>query len=707
MKLGMVRGVLALAVAAWALLLPLEMLGEVKKLVTKENIFASSTLDDLVAGNLLDDENVWNKKNFHTPDDKRGADPFEGEQYLEVKLDSPLSLGTDEDLIVFVQRCHDCVVRQPTAFRVEGQMADSVTWEPICNLYFLYRGRSTKEYSARFRPAKPYKKLRFYVTENNSRNHDDAGHATMGLRQFQVYQLGRTEIVGDRIDPVHLKSDYKTDYKDYKFEHTKGWLDDRNRSYPNTKENKPGFYNGDINNEAHSKGELDWQQKYIKNINDWAEWDDDWDTEGKWVPDTTELRKFKVTMPDMGLITKDSDFEATTEDPCRQATHVSEHILYAVPGDPIILYPYYKFAAPKHYERYEVNFAHWYDYRKGGRIIHDDGNGNKMDLLDFIVDPSNICITEKNGFYGGYLLTENGDKEPGLGSQNYGMFGTFYCPRSTEIYDNLTLPFRECDKADKNTVNDENEFVIAADFSQSFNKGRNIDGNKIIEPTIAFRHLFRIRDGKKFAEEISESAEANEKYIEKNSRQVTARAGEEFQIGLDGGIPVPNKYETGSDTWWRCAPSKYYYKVSDNDYRRIPCMAIRVISPEGDTITYRHTNVSPEDPYNTDHTFYFDHELFYEWPGYIRPEFTGLGSREIDGVYYGVGGGSVVKGEDRTYSRLLKTKKTDLKGKYTVQLLGEEIIGEGEPRLIKVKDKNNESHDLVVMEYVIDFVDYI
>lgn len=696
-KLGRVRGVLALAVASSAFLMPFEMLGEVKKLVTDaKQLSASTSMDNRPVSNLLS-EGINEDSSFHTHDDIENhtddvISTFKGEQYLQVDLASPLNLGDKEDLMVFVQRCH-CLQRQPTAFRVEGQMADSVTWEPICNLYFLYRGQRTKEYSSRFHPNKGYSKLRFYVTENNSRNHDGQGYASMGMAQFQLYQLGRTDTVDNRIDPVHLKSDYKKDYKNYTFVRTMGWLDARNRSEAKTKDNLPTFAY-DEKAQASIKGKEEWQKTYIENINKWAKWEEDWDNSGKWNKVIDKLKDFRITMPDMELILEDADFNSSTSpnDLYRQPTHESEHILYAVPGDPIILYPYYKFAESLHYEKYEVNFAHWYDYRTGGRIIHDDGNGNKMDLLDFIADPSNVCITDKNGFYGGYLLTDKSDNHSGQNSTNYGMFATFYCPRSTEIGDTLTLPFRSMDTA--SGINDEDEFVIAADFSQSFNRGRNILGDTIIEPEIAFRHIFRIRDGKKFAEEFSGSETANEKYIETHTRRVTARANADFQIGLEGAVPRPEKKDWG---WWRSVPSKYYYKVkdkhkeTDNDYRRIESMAIRVTDPNGNEKTYSHKN-GDGDPFDSGNWFYFDSDE--------KSTFTGLGSRRIDNAYYGIAGGGVAD-EGIRYSRFLKGGPKE-SGKYIVEILGEEIVGHDDPTIIKVYGSDQ---DLVVMRYEIEFVD--
>lgn len=381
-------------------------------------------LNDWFLPERLLDGNVDSK--YHTWDETHAQ--FSGEQYLEVTLKTPLNLAADEDIVVYLQRCNDCDNRQPTAFKVTAQ-EEGRAWEDFCHVYFLYRGRSTKEYSARIHTNKKFKKLRFYVVDNNTRSYDSEGHHSMGLSEFEIYKVkrGANYPGGVLADPFHKVDDYKYDYKDYEFINTMGWLDVRNRSLSNTTANQPAWedrhddHNASFNNQAWHKGEKEVQELEITKIINWANWEADWQ-DGKWIPDTESLSELGIQMPDMSMITDDKDFDSKVKTQC-QPTHVTEHILYALPGDPVILTPYPTFAESKHYETYEVNFAHWYDYRTGDKIVYDDKRGNRTNLLDFLADPTAVCVSDHNGFYGAYLLTEKKDKDgqlqlPWLNSQN-------------------------------------------------------------------------------------------------------------------------------------------------------------------------------------------------------------------------------------------------------------------------------------------------
>ncbi len=650
-----------------------------------KNITASSNLDGCEPGKLIDGRL---DTQYHSADENESTDI--GDQYIEVTFrdlddddkEAPLTLSQDEDMVVYIQRCPGCDDRQPTVFRVMGQPAGSPDdyWEPVCHAYFLFRGKATKEYSSRIHLNKSYDKLRFYVVDNSSRSRGLNGRHSMGMAEFQIFKVKRganySEVMADSF---HKIDDYKDDYKNYEFINTMGWLDDRNRSLDKTSANQPAWEdhheNHDIsfNNQAWHKGEKDVQIADITKLKKWAKWDDDWTDSGEWKLDTDKLSELEIQIPDMSLITGDKDFDSKSKTQC-QPTHVTEHILYALPGEPVILTPYPKFAAPKHYERYEVNFAHWYDYRTGDKIVYDDNSGNRINLLDFLADPTAVCISDHNGFYGAYLLTEKKDRNgniqlPWLNSKNYGMTATFFCPR--DPFDEggkvLSLPFRDCDKAQANNVNDIDEFVIAADFSQSFNKGRNLDdkNKQIIEPAIAFRHIFRIRDGKTFAEDFSGSEEKNKAYVRRNRRDITARANQLFQIGLEYGVPQP--WQEGGR--WRSVPSEYCYKISDTEYRRINAMRIKVTDSNGKPVE--------------DNPFYF------------AEPYDGLGSREIEGTLYGI------SGNGGQYYQMLMCDSMG-PGKYKVEIIGQEIINQKAPTDIKVFGSDTE---LVVMEFDIDFVD--
>ena len=839
-------------------------------LINNPNQITVSNIGSGTIGNLIDDK-VNTSVHSQTGE-------LSNYCYIQVALHEGLNLQENEDLIVYLQRCdHNENEAHPTAFKVQGSM-DGTNWDESwdtdiqsCHVYFLYRGPKTKEYSTRIRTSKNFKYLRFTVMANSGRKHDAAGHRYMGLAEFQIYKLGRNDNYSPtQIDRFRLTSDYYTKLTSYKFENTQGILDARNRQ-------------GGRNNIAD-----------IANWCDWSAWQD-----GKWTKDTELLEKAKVQMPDYTMLTSETDGAHGYKPDAgqqRQPTHVTEHILYAIPGDAIALYPYYSFTKHIIGDLYMVNFAHWYDYQSGGHLnVKDESTGQETSMLDFLINPSAIhknnnfgyfageetgwepplittpeeyisfarstyeaagqkleavlgkdldftgytdvpsiggggihfegtldgngytiknlrmsgtnnvgliakagngtqiknliidssctftgsdkvaavvaeelyangitienvqcyaTVTANNGsaaaligkkgdsydpgtiirncFVGGNISgttasavanwnnrprfkiqntvstatvnnisngnfiqdvistssIENcywGDKLPlDLNSDNFiqqlgdgwqkgsgghavpviignssafkkadsyfGKVATFFCPRSpyTDAGILQELPFRP----------GENEFIIAADFSQSFDHTKNLKENTIIEPIIQFRHIFRIRDGKKFAEELSGSVEKNQEYVRKNLRRVSARADVPFQIRLDS--PIPQKGTTRS---------KYYYKISDTDYRRVCTMDIEVkdlstgnivqkvvIDKNGNMTDGSGKNIMSGDKPTNESYFYYGEE------------FDGEGTRVIDGISYNICGGG------GKYYRMLKCNKPS-EGRYQIRIIGNDING--------------------------------
>lgn len=121
------------------------------------------------------------------------------------------------------------------------------------------------------------------------------------------------------------------------------------------------------------------------------------------------------------------------------------------------------------------------------------------------------------------------------------------------------------------------EVTIAADISQMFETKavNNLDraNQSMAEPVLMTRHLFNIKDGRKYAEEISGSAENNTRYIRAHRREVYARAGVDFQIRLD--IPMPTPTTTASNI---------YYKASDGTYRNMPHWDMKVYDSNGNEV---------------------------------------------------------------------------------------------------------------------------
>lgn len=295
--------------------------------------------------------------------------------YIQVKLDSPVRLKTgeadpadNEDLVVMVQRCKYSSDKQPTSLHVELSM-DGTRWEHFCYVHFLYRGASTKEYSVRVATEKEFQYMRFTVIANNTKSTDSQGHRRMSLGGFQVYKLGHTENYSETLrDRFHLLTDYDREYEDYEFMRTNGILDSHN-------------------------------------VHDWFKNEVSGFVNGKWSRDIAYLARHGVNIPDYSPVSStpgssnyDRDLEPGQE---RQPTHVIEHVLYAIPGDVIALYPYYGMPETGNYEE---KFIHWYDYRTGGRLQYDLGD-HTHDLLDFLTDPSHIHVSDKYGFYGGRSIT--------------------------------------------------------------------------------------------------------------------------------------------------------------------------------------------------------------------------------------------------------------------------------------------------------------
>ena len=326
-------------------------------------------------GNLIDNNATTT---VHTQKDVE----LTSDCYIRITLDEPLNLNPEEDLVVFLQRCsHNESEGHPTVFKVEGS-TDGKNWEndwdeniTSCHAYFLYRGPNTKEYSTRIHTSKPFQYLRFTVKTNSGRKHDSQGHRYMGLSEFQIYKLGRNDNYSATwIDRLHLTTDYFRALKEYEFENTQGILDQRNRNVETN-----------IRNEE------------ITNWTDWSAWKD-----GKWTKDAELLEKAGIEMPDYTMLTSDNDGGLgyrPNPGQKRQPTHVTEHVLYAIPGDAIALYPYYRFTAVTNYH---VNFTHWYDYKSGGHLNTTDATtGKAISMLDFLIDPSSVHKNDKYGYFAG------------------------------------------------------------------------------------------------------------------------------------------------------------------------------------------------------------------------------------------------------------------------------------------------------------------
>lgn len=303
------------------------------------------------------------------------SDRVKNEHYLDVIFPDGLTLTDGESIIIKIQR-RDAGHAQPTAFELRGSddpasvsQVPTAWTEGFRYAFFTYRGPKTIEYSARIPliTGKTYYRIRFILKANNSKTFSTAHYRFMNMSEFQIYKLGQDDSYPDGMaDRFHLKSDMFFDYDDYKLLRTGGILDPEVR-------------------------------KATENLNAWIGNNPGMDSNGKWTQNLDFFEKYKdrLTPPDYTQVSRENDARIKT-DVKYQPTHVTEHELYAIAGDAVALYPFYRFNEEA-VNQYAEKFSHWYNYETGGNVL--DTKGNRV--LDFLVDPSGIAKSDNYGWYGG------------------------------------------------------------------------------------------------------------------------------------------------------------------------------------------------------------------------------------------------------------------------------------------------------------------
>lgn len=263
----------------------------------------------------------------------------------------------------------------------------------------------------------------------------------------------------------------------------------------------------------HTRGILDDQNHYtpyLYDYCDWSKWQD-----GKWVDtdDKELLETSKISMPDYSYISGTDTIEgrpvAITGN--RQRTSVIYHEIHALKGQHLNLR---SFSDIQNEEwGYRENFIRWYDYKTDKKSTRIKFPVNK--------DEAKMISIGEAGHFAGH--------EFGLGTA--GTLATYIAP--------------------ENGLGDDEDW-IAADFAQNFSMldNRNVDWNNttVYEPRIAFRHVFRIVSGEKFAEKYMADAVNNRKYAKARRRYVSARAGQDFQIRFDDS-PAANNTSRSAQTY--------------------------------------------------------------------------------------------------------------------------------------------------------------
>lgn len=353
--------------------------------ITEIHGFSSNSIINTISTNHADINGTLaqlNNPNLNTRYYSGGVtDPV----YIQVDINNGgLTQSDAGSLVVYTRRVNTSRFPEngkdnPTAFRVEGLFDSSTEWEPLFNVYFVYRGSYTEEYSSRIPISDIYSgktgkltKLRFYIMATNGKVDSDTKHIEMAMNCFDVLKIGANDNYSDTFkDRFHLKTDYRTDLYNYNFRHTQGIFDEVNRV---------------------------------------AGWEKISDTEKEQLKND-----YKITIPEFELIsnssTKNKPICTLAPGHALQPTHEVEHIMYAMPGDVINLYPYYELY---HTDQFYENFSHWYDYKTGGRLKYPDASTDNQwakdyDMLDFLTEPEKIQISEKNGFFAGYGMAGYSD----------------------------------------------------------------------------------------------------------------------------------------------------------------------------------------------------------------------------------------------------------------------------------------------------------
>ena len=247
------------------------------------------------------------------------------------------------------------------------------------------------------------------------------------------------------------------------------------------------------------------------------EWYSDWEgaKQNNW-KDADLLAANGIEMPDYRF------FKVNGTD--RQPAHTMEHTVYALPGVPLVLYPCSDF---HHQTAYNFSLVRWYDWNT------DKQSPN----LFFPYGTDRVFNLESGDFIG--------DIFRGARAGNTPVFWT--------------------------DVFTQDEYTVAVDATLNGHvRNENFDKpNRIFyEPTIAFRHIFHVRNAMEMAKELSESVEANNKYIEANKRVVSARTNEDFQVRLN--MPIPTNDQKNRSSY------DVFYLDENGEVQRGYCPVIEI-----------------------------------------------------------------------------------------------------------------------------------
>lgn len=438
---------------------------------------------------------------FSVDDESENAE----RNYIQIDLDKPLNeiLNGNKDLVVYTKRHTRGGVNHPTGFEVQAS-TDGKSWEKIAYAYFLYRGNllksnseyesitygeGTKEYSSRLEipeaaRSKQYKFLRFYVIANNTKTRvNNTSRRSAMMSSFNVMAIAKdanySQILVDRF---HLLTDYSYKYYNYDFIPTFGIFNDRNKVGLTCKQliDDPNSGPLDLTNYTEWPTEATWHDSpWMANVGmDSIYWHKDLDylknlgiemPVYKKLTNKTDSRiankKFVPLSNKTGLASEENYTEVEN---WRQPAHEVEHVLYAIPGDAIALYPYYEIGNDKVVDvmkHYFTTFAHWYNYRTGGNVV--DENGTRV--LDFLTDPSFVCKSQNFGYYGGLGISGYTKTDAWDPSKNYIEYDKKITPNGTVV----SYSKKESNLGDENMITVKiNSVEGLIEFQEEYNKGK-------------------------------------------------------------------------------------------------------------------------------------------------------------------------------------------------------------------------------------------
>lgn len=244
---------------------------------------------------------------------------------LQIRLSETVKRG--EYIYITVGfRNHDMFLDYPTRFTVQVSM-DGNTWQKNCEWNVQYTGPGTLTTTPGMQLRYDCQYIRL-VCENSFIANPTESASPIGwsfaLSELQIateHSIVDTSTGG----PGDTQARYDGTLDGYTFSHTRSILDSHNRQ----------------------DGNPNWQYWHV----------DGYDANGKWTRDQEALEQIGVKMPDFSYFDHAHDSRIVTGE--RQAAHIQEHDVYALPGSIVLLEPYSDLVSSTCYME---NYIRWYDY---------------------------------------------------------------------------------------------------------------------------------------------------------------------------------------------------------------------------------------------------------------------------------------------------------------------------------------------------------